>query len=93
MDGTSLTVCDVGDDWFNFMLVQYTQSKIVVPRKKVGDRVNLEVCIAACLYPSLVCCVVQVDVLGKYVVAIMDKINKANSKSAAPAADKPRSKL
>ena len=43
VDGTSLTVCDVGPDWFNFMLVQYTQSKIVVAKKKVGDKVNLEV--------------------------------------------------
>jgi len=43
VDGTSLTVCEVGPDWFNFMLVQYTQSKIVVAKKKVGDKVNLEV--------------------------------------------------
>eukprot|EP00455_Lapot_gusevi_P055628 TRINITY_DN9065_c0_g1_i1.p1 TRINITY_DN9065_c0_g1~~TRINITY_DN9065_c0_g1_i1.p1 ORF type:complete len:240 (+),score=72.10 TRINITY_DN9065_c0_g1_i1:88-807(+) len=43
VDGTSLTVVDVGADWFSFMLVAYTQQKIVVPKKQVGDRVNLEV--------------------------------------------------
>ncbi|KAL7542921.1 hypothetical protein ACHAXR_012217 [Thalassiosira sp. AJA248-18] len=49
IDGTSLTVCDVksegpeGENWFTFMLVEYTQSKIIVPSKKVGDTVNIEV--------------------------------------------------
>ena len=66
IDGTSLTVCDVGrghgpssspsgtaeeddDGWFTFMLVEYTQKKIIIPDKVVGDTVNVEV-----------------DVLGKY---------------------------
>ncbi|CAK8565844.1 unnamed protein product [Lathyrus sativus] len=45
VDGTSLTVVDVFDDevCFNFMLVAYTQDKIVVPLKKFGQKVNLEV--------------------------------------------------
>ncbi|CAK8576536.1 unnamed protein product [Lathyrus sativus] len=45
VDGTSLTVVDVFDDevCFNFMLVEYTQEKIVLPLKKVGQKVNLEV--------------------------------------------------
>ncbi|KEH17620.1 riboflavin synthase alpha chain [Medicago truncatula] len=45
VDGTSLTVVDVFDDeaCFNFMLVAYTQSKIVIPLKNVGQKVNLEV--------------------------------------------------
>lgn len=45
IDGTSLTVVDVNvpEQWFTFMLVAYTQSKIVVPLKNVGDTVNLEV--------------------------------------------------
>lgn len=47
IDGTSLTVVDTGDDWFNVTLVNYTQSKIILPRKKPGDRVNLEVDILA----------------------------------------------
>jgi riboflavin synthase len=38
VDGTSLTVVDVFDeeDCFNFMLVAYTQQKVVIPLKKVG---------------------------------------------------------
>ncbi|KAF8007888.1 hypothetical protein BT93_K1780 [Corymbia citriodora subsp. variegata] len=45
VDGTSLTVVDVFDeeDCFNFMLVAYTQEKVVIPMKKVGQKVNLEV--------------------------------------------------
>ncbi|KAK9285095.1 hypothetical protein L1049_024280 [Liquidambar formosana] len=45
VDGTSLTVVDVFDEeeCFNFMLVAYTQRKVVIPLKKVGQKVNLEV--------------------------------------------------
>ncbi|KAM2269177.1 hypothetical protein TB2_046924 [Malus domestica] len=45
VDGTSLTVVDVFDkeECFNFMLVAYTQQKVVIPLKKVGSKVNLEV--------------------------------------------------
>ncbi|CAL9012530.1 unnamed protein product [Prunus brigantina] len=45
VDGTSLTVVDVFDkeDSFNFMLVAYTQQNVVIPLKKVGQKVNLEV--------------------------------------------------
>ncbi|KAL0406384.1 UNVERIFIED_CONTAM: Riboflavin synthase [Sesamum latifolium] len=45
VDGTSLTVVDVFDEEesFNFMLVAYTQQKIVIPLKKAGQKVNLEV--------------------------------------------------
>jgi len=47
IDGTSLTVCDVSQDWFTFMLVEYTQKKIIIPQKNVGDTVNLEVDVMA----------------------------------------------
>ena len=43
LDGTSLTVVDVGSDWFSVTLVAYTQSHIVMPTKKTGDKVNIEV--------------------------------------------------
>lgn len=45
VDGTSLTIVKVFDDElaFNFMLVAYTQQKIVIPLKRVGSKVNLEV--------------------------------------------------
>lgn len=43
VDGVSLTVVEVGDASFTFMLVAYTQRHISLPQKQVGDRVNLEV--------------------------------------------------
>jgi riboflavin synthase len=45
IDGTSLTVveADTKENWFTFMLVDYTQKKIIIPAKMVGDKVNLEV--------------------------------------------------
>ncbi|KAK2980333.1 hypothetical protein RJ640_012203 [Escallonia rubra] len=45
VDGTSLTVVKVFDEegCFNFMLVEYTQQKVVIPLKRVGQKVNLEV--------------------------------------------------
>ena len=45
IDGTSLTVVDVNQEesWFSFMLIEYTQKKIIIPAKAVGDKVNLEV--------------------------------------------------
>merc|ERR1712146_842470 len=44
VDGTSLTVCEVNhvEKWFNLMLISHTQQCIIVPKKKVGERVNLE---------------------------------------------------
>lgn len=47
VDGTSLTVCEVdsrpNESWFTFMLVEYTQKKIIIPAKHVGDPLNIEV--------------------------------------------------
>ena len=47
VDGTSLTVCEVDsrieESWFTFMLVEYTQKKIIIPAKDVGEQLNLEV--------------------------------------------------
>jgi riboflavin synthase len=45
LDGASLTVVVVNDEeqWFEVMLVAYTQEKIVIPGKAVGESVNVEV--------------------------------------------------
>ncbi|KAL8151058.1 hypothetical protein V2J09_020866 [Rumex salicifolius] len=45
VDGTSLTVVDVFEEegCFNLMMVAYTQQNVVLPLKKVGQKVNLEV--------------------------------------------------
>jgi riboflavin synthase len=47
VDGTSLTVIDVSEDRFTFMLVAYTRQHIVLPRRALGSRVNLEVDVIA----------------------------------------------
>ncbi|CAB9523890.1 Riboflavin synthase [Seminavis robusta] len=45
IDGTSLTISEVDkeESWFTFMLVDFTQKKIVLPDKDIGDPVNIEV--------------------------------------------------
>lgn len=45
LDGASLTITAVNDEeqWFEVMLVAYTQEKIVIPGKAIGDSVNVEV--------------------------------------------------
>ena len=47
VDGTSLTVCDVTEDSFTLMLIEHTQKCIVLPLRKPGDAVNLEVDVIA----------------------------------------------
>ena len=49
VDGTSLTVCEVNreEGWFNLMLIAFTQQKVVIAKKAVGDTVNLEVDVIA----------------------------------------------
>lgn len=42
VDGTSLTVNKVTDKAFEIMLIQYTQGKIILADKNVGDEVNVE---------------------------------------------------
>ena len=45
LDGTSLTVVSVNakECTFSVMLIQYTQEHVIMPLKKIGDRINLEV--------------------------------------------------
>jgi riboflavin synthase len=45
LDGTSLTVCDVDDNerTFSIMMIAHTQNHVIMPTKKIGDRVNVEV--------------------------------------------------
>lgn len=45
VDGTSLTVTDVDYKTceFSIMMVSYTQSKVIMPMKNIGDTVNIEV--------------------------------------------------
>ena len=47
--GTSLTVCEVNkaEGWFEFMLIEFTQQKVIIPKKAIGETVNLEVDVIA----------------------------------------------
>jgi riboflavin synthase len=45
IDGASLTVVDVDSSkrTFSFMLIPHTQSAVVIPRREIGELVNIEV--------------------------------------------------
>ncbi|KUJ08108.1 Lumazine-binding protein [Mollisia scopiformis] len=45
LDGASLTITKVDDAgwWWEVMLISYTQEKVIIASKKVGDEVNVEV--------------------------------------------------
>jgi riboflavin synthase len=49
LDGTSLTITRVDDDegWWEVMLIAYTQERVVLADKKVGETVNVEVDVLA----------------------------------------------
>lgn len=47
LDGVSLTVSAVGDDWFEVSLIPETLTATTLGRKQVGDAVNLETDILA----------------------------------------------
>lgn len=72
VDGTSLTVCeaDPGKGWFDFMLVAYTQQHIALPKKKVGEQVNLEVDVMA-------------KYVERSVGALVDRVAELEAKLAA----------
>ena len=68
IDGTSLTVCDVdyASGTFNFMLIAFTQEKVIIPKKAVGDAVNLEVdVISKYVEQSLAAVIARVEALEK----------------------------
>lgn len=43
VDGASLTVCDVKQCSFTFMMIEFTQAHVVTASKQIGDLVNIEV--------------------------------------------------
>jgi riboflavin synthase len=47
VDGVSLTVVDVGDDWFTVSLIPETLARTTLGHKQPGDAVNLEVDVVA----------------------------------------------
>ncbi|CUM67893.1 uncharacterized protein PRCAT00005604001 [Priceomyces carsonii] len=81
IDGTSLTVTNVDDQNFQFsiMLVSYTQQKVILPQKSVGDTVNIEVDLTGKLIEKqieiyLKSQIVQEDgALNKLISSLIDK--------------------
>ena len=81
VDGTSLTVIDTTQTNFRFMLIAYTQQKIVVAMKRPGDRVNLGIFSYMILNMFSISCfdngafpknafrylLAEVDIMGKYI--------------------------
>ncbi|PKS10653.1 hypothetical protein jhhlp_002408 [Lomentospora prolificans] len=45
LDGTSLTITQVNDDegWWEIMLIEYTQERVILAQKGVGETINVEV--------------------------------------------------
>ncbi|CAD0083948.1 unnamed protein product [Aureobasidium vineae] len=57
LDGASLTITAVDDDqgWFEIMMINYTQAKVVMGKKEKGDTVNVEVdCVGKYVEKSVV---------------------------------------
>ncbi|CDK28671.1 unnamed protein product [Kuraishia capsulata CBS 1993] len=67
LDGTSLTITDVDQEKkeFSIMMVAYTQSKVVMPLKKVGDTVNVEVDLTGKLVENQVRAVLENQIENK----------------------------
>lgn len=42
VDGVSLTLVEVGEDWFSVMLIPHTLDVTTLGKLKIGDRVNIE---------------------------------------------------
>lgn len=42
LDGTSLTIVEVGEDWLSVSLIPHTQEKSVLGMKNIGDSINIE---------------------------------------------------
>lgn len=55
------------EGWFNLMLVQHTQQIIIMPHKKIGEKVNLEVDVAGkyAAAASQVCLFLYTDYKGQ----------------------------
>lgn len=74
VDGISLTVGEVGDDWFTVYLIPETLRVTTLGVRAVGDAVNLEVesqtqvlisppCKAMCICPCVQTCVVALNTI------------------------------
>lgn len=82
IDGTSLTVCEVDtrrdESWFTFMLVEYTQKKIIIPTKEIGGLLNIEVDVLGKYSESALAAIMpRIEELESKVKELEDKLAKA----------------
>uniref|UniRef100_A0A7S3PVE8 Riboflavin synthase n=1 Tax=Chaetoceros debilis TaxID=122233 RepID=A0A7S3PVE8_9STRA len=86
IDGTSLTVCEVNsrldESWFTFMLVEYTQKKIIIPQKKVGELLNIEVDVLGKYSESALAAIIpRIEELESKVKSLEEQLANAVGKS------------
>jgi len=86
IDGTSLTVCEVDsrldESWFTFMLVEYTQKKIIIPQKKVGELLNIEVDVLGKYSESALAAIIpRIEELESKVKSLEEQLANAVGKS------------
>lgn len=81
LDGTSLTITNVDDDsqTFSIMLIAYTQEKVILSGKNVGDPVNVEVDMMGKLVERQIASLLDQEVqeggtLREYVESLVEKI-------------------
>lgn len=84
IDGTSLTVCEVNtlpsESWFTFMLVEYTQKKIIIPGKKIGELLNIEVDVLGKYSESAIAAIMpRIDALEAKVKDLEEQLEDARS--------------
>jgi riboflavin synthase len=82
IDGTSLTVCEVDtrleESWFTFMLVGYTQQKIIIPSKEIGGLLNIEVDVLGKYSESTLAAIMpRIEELENKVKDLEEKLAKA----------------
>mmetsp|Transcript_6582 Transcript_6582/g.7563 ORF Transcript_6582/g.7563 Transcript_6582/m.7563 type:complete len:269 (-) Transcript_6582:40-846(-) len=85
IDGTSLTVCEVDsrvdESWFTFMLVEYTQKKIIIPGKDVGGLLNIEVDVLGKYSESALAAIMpRIEELEAKVQSLEEKLAEAEAK-------------
>ncbi len=85
IDGTSLTVCEVDsrvdESWFTFMLVEYTQKKIIIPGKDVGGLLNIEVDVLGKYSESALAAIMpRIEELEAKVKSLEEKLAEAEAK-------------
>lgn len=78
IDGTSLTICETSteESWFTFMLIAHTQQAVIIPNKKEGEFVNVEVDVLSKMVErSLEAYAVQNDDLQQKISSLEARLN------------------